>query len=771
MDSTSYLDKHVGFVIGHRNLTILLCLIVILICMVKIGSLTNSNNFRDLVDKNNPELIAYDTLDNIYAHSSANSILIAIAPQTRNIFNRETLAIIEELTERAWLLPYASRVESLTNYSHSSADGDDLIIEPLIQDSRALRNDDLQRVSEIALTTPELKSRLVSENGHVGGLLINFAIPNSRTKPVDEVNDSLEDLTSEMQEKYTGVEFYALGEMVTNRALSQTTESELKILVPVALFVILMASWLFSRSALLTSAVFLLMVFTVGAAMGVAGWFQIVLTPISAYIPIVLMAFSVAYSIHIITGTTAGLQRGLQKAEAIAGSIKENAYPVFLTSATTTIGFISLNFSDLPPFRTLGNFVAIGVGLNFLFSMTFLPAFLAILPLRTSKIRTSILDAALLHLGNFVVLRRKLFLVVMCIISITFSVGIFRIELSDNFVEYYGERHEYRRNMEFVIDNFTGLDTQEYSLDSKQEGGITDPSYLEKIDMFAQWYRQQPGVHHVWSFSDIMKRLNQNLNGDDPEYYRLPNDRALATQYLLLYELSLPFGQDLSNSINVAKSATRMVVTLRNLTSREQRELAERGYSWLEANAPDLLTKAAGFSVVISNLSERSVRSMLSGTAIAAAIVSLLLLLVFRSIRYGLVSLVPNFLPGIVALGLWGYFVGNIGIAAAVFVVISFGIIVDDTIHFMSRYLNARRISGASPQEAVCAAFTKTGRALFTTTVVLALGFGVFVYSSFQPNWSLGGLVTASIVLALLMDFLLLPPLLILLDRKKDVAS
>jgi len=380
--------------------------------------------------------------------------------------------------------------------------------------------------------------------------------------------------------------------MVSNRALSRTTDNELQLLVPIALIVILLAAALLTRSLFSPLALLILIVFTVGSTMGVAGWSGIVLTPISAYIPIIVMAVTVAYSIHIITGTFTRMRSGASKIDAITGSIDANMYPIFLTSVTTVVGFASLNFSNLPPFRTLGTFVAIGVIFNFVFSMTLLPTLLSFLPLKAPKGAES-RSNRYLQLADFVIGRRRLLMWSMAAIAILCMAGVFRIELSDNFVKYYGERHEFRQNMEFVINNFTGLDTQEYSLDSGKEGGITDPAYLNKIDDFAQWYRAQPGVHHIWVFSDIIKRLNRNLNNNNPEFYRIPSDGEVAVQYLLLYELSLPQGRDLNNSINVSKSATRMVVTHRNLTSREQRRLAERGADWLATNAPGLAAQPA----------------------------------------------------------------------------------------------------------------------------------------------------------------------------------
>ena len=311
------------------------------------------------------------------------------------------------------------------------------------------------------------------------------------------------------------------------------------------------------------------------------------------------------------------------------------------------------------------------------------------------------------------------------------------------------------------------MESLEYSLSAGYEGGITDPEYLRALDAFAQWYREQPEVSHVQAFPDIMKRLNKNMHGDDPDFHRLPEDPELAAQYLLLYELSLPFGSDLNNRIDIAKSATRMSVVARSLTARQQRELDARAQAWLRANAPELATEASGVSIVFAHLSQRNIESMLRGTIIAMALISLILVGVFRSVRLGLLSLVPNFIPAAMSFGLWGYLVGRVGLAGSVMTAVAFGIVVDDTIHFMSRYLKARR-EGLLASDAVRSAFRTVGKSLWTTTAVLALGFLVFASSGFEISWALGLMVTITILFALLADFLLLPPLLIAIDRKKS---
>ena len=257
------------------------------------------------------------------------------------------------------------------------------------------------------------------------------------------------------------------------------------------------------------------------------------------------------------------------------------------------------------------------------------------------------------------------------------------------------------------------------------------------------------------------------MNGDDDSYYRIPEDGALAAQYLLVYELSLPFGSDLNNRIDIAKSSTRLTAMARGgLTAREQREFDTRAQDWLTANAPDLVTPATGFTITFAHLSQRNIESMLQATILAMGGISIILLLVLRSWRLGLISLIPNYVPAAMSFGVWGYLVGQVGLAGSVMTAIAFGIVVDDTTHFLTKYRRVRN-EGRSPADAIRATFQATGRALWTTTAILVAGFLVFASSGFEVSWTLGVLVAITLVLALVADFLLLPPLLMALDRRK----
>ncbi len=355
----------------------------------------------------------------------------------------------------------------------------------------------------------------------------------------------------------------------------------------------------------------------------------------------------------------------------------------------------------------------------------------------------------------------------MAAVAVALVAGVPRVELTDNWTTHLDKRYEFRRDTDFVIENVTGVETLEYSLNAGRGGGITDPAYLRKVDTFAEWYRAQPETAHVQVFSDIMKRLNKNMHGDDPAFYRLPEDSRLAAQYLLLYELSVPFGMDLNNRINVAKSAPRMTVTLRRLKSDELRALEMRGQDWLRANAPDLASEASGYSLVFAHLAIRNTLSMLWGTVTGMIVISLILMAIFRSVRFGLISLVPNLIPSAMAFGLWGYLYSEVGPAGSLVTAIAFGTVVDDTIHIMAKYLKARREDLPSP-EAVRYAFNSVGGACFTTPMMLVLGFLVFATSGFAISWMLGLLVALTLGFALVLDLLFLPPLLMAIDGKPE---
>ncbi len=752
-------------IMDRPRVTILLSLLAIMILAAGLWRLVAVDvDFRNHFSEDDPHLVELDEFEDTYAIS--DTALIALAPRSGDIFTREALVAVEELTEQLWRTPYVTRVDSLANYSHSRGIGDELIVDPLVDEAASLPDSDIEHIREIALGSEEVAGRLVSRDGRVAGFHVSFALPENRQLAKVEAVDSLRATAAAAQAKYSSHEYHLTGELFLNRSVRDALDEDMGVLAPAALGIMLLVAFVMLRSLWGTIAIFVIIVSVILPSLGFAGWTGMKLYGESGAALFVMMAIAVAHCVHIIGTMLAGLRRGMDRKQAAMDSVRTNVWPVFLTSLTTAIGFLSLNFSEMPPFRVMGNIVAFGALIAFVFSVTLLPATLSLMPVRIrpeSAGKTDIFDRFFDRFGRFIVSRHVAVLCTFAVIIAILIAGIPRLELDDNHLELLGEQYEFRQATDFVSENFSGLEPFEYSLDSGREGGVTDVEFLAQVDDFSSWLRSQPEVTHVFSIVNIMKRLNKNLNGDDPDFYRIPQHSDLVAQYLLLYEFSLPVGLDLNNVMNIERSAMRLTAALKSLTTNEKIDLDHRARAWLRENAPRLETGATGVTIVGSYSIKRNIVNMLIGTIMAMGIVSLLLVFIFRSLRFGLISLIPNFVPAAMAMGLWGYVVGQVGVSASVVTAIAFGIIVDDTIHFMTKYLRARS-NGLLPSESVQSAFGAVGKALLATTAVFALGFLVFGASGITSNQALGLLASATVICALLADFFFLPPLLIILD-------
>ncbi|MFV1950972.1 MAG: RND family transporter [Nitrospinota bacterium] len=758
--------KVIESVLRFRWLVVIIGITAIFTAAAGTVFLKMESDTRIFFGSNNPQLKTLDAFEETY-NKNVNNIFV-IEPKDRNVFTRETLSAIEELTRDSWLIPYSSRVDSITNFQHMQADGDDLIVEDLVKNPMMLTDKEIKRIKDIALSEPALVKRLVSPAGHVSGVSILFLKPgNSPQEDVEIVSH-----VREMADKFTGrhpeLNLYISGSVMWDNAFAEAGEGDMMTLIPIMFLVMTLIIFVSLRSVSGTIVTVFVIAASAATAMGITGWLGMMINPVSANAPTIILTLAIADSIHILSTMLYQMRNGKSKYDAVIESLRLNLQPVFLTSITTSIGFLTMNFSDAPPFHDLGNIVAMGVMAAFVYSVFFLPALILILPVRVHRKvdgHAHFMDG----FGDFVVKRRKPLFYGMAGIMLLLAAGIPRIELEDTFSKYIDQRYKMRRDSDFIDKNLSGWNQLEYSIGSGEENGIVRPGYLKDLERLEDWFSKQPKVRHVNSITGIMKRLNRSMHADDPAYYKIPDERQLAAQYLLLYEMSLPFGLDLNSQINVDKSASRFTVTFEDLSTRELRDIEKKGNGWIKQNLPDdMRAKATGEAILWAHISERNINTMLGATLFALVLISGILMIVFRSFRIGIISLIPNLAPAIMAFGLWGLMVGHVGLSVAIITAMTFGIVVDDTVHFLSKYLRARREQGVSPYEAVRYSFRTVGPALLATSVILAAGFMVLTFSGFRINSDMGLLTAITIMLALMADFLFLPPLLMKMDAKKS---
>ncbi|HIE64415.1 MAG: MMPL family transporter [Nitrospira sp.] len=724
-----------------------------------------STDYRVFFGKDNPQLQAFERLQDTYTKN--DNVLFAIASNDGKVFTRETLSVVEALTKDAWQVPYSLRVDSITNFQHTWADGDELIVEDLVKNAASLSDSDLERIKKVALAEPLLVNRNITSATDVTGVNVTINLPGKSMDEVPEVVAFVRDMARKIEAEHPEIKVYLSGMVMMNNSFSEASQDDMSTLMPIMYLVLIIAMGMMLRSFSGTLATVMVIGLSAFTAMGLAGWAGILFTPPSASAPTIILTLAVADSVHFLVTMFQEMRRGKTKREAIIESMRINLLPIFLTSLSTAIGFLSMNTSDSPPFHDLGNMVATGVVAAFFYSIFFLPAMMAVLPVRVKgqgKNSKLFMD----RFGNFVVNRRRPIFWAMLAITLLFISSVPLNRFNDQFVNYFDDRYAFRTDTDFIVDHLTGIYLIEYSLDSGEEGGVSNPEYLKTLEAFGEWYKQQARVLHVSTLTEIMKRLNKNMHGDDPSYYKIPENRELSAQYLLLYEMSLPYGLDLNNQINVRKSATRFSVTLESVTTNEMLELEERAQQWLRENAiPSMQVPGASTTIMFSHISERNTNNMMFGTALALVLISGILIFSLRDMKIGIMSLIPNLVPAGMAFGLWGLMVGEIGMGTSIVVGMSLGIVVDDTVHFLSKYIRAKREHGMNSQDAVRYAFHNVGTALWVTSLILAAGFSVLTFSGFLMNSQMGLLTAITIAFALAADFLLLPPLLMIMERNK----
>ncbi|MBW9267324.1 MAG: MMPL family transporter [Candidatus Thiodiazotropha sp. (ex. Lucinisca nassula)] len=753
------------FVLNNRLLVIFLAITISLLMGSGVQHLAFSNDYRMFFSEENPQLKAFEQLQNTYTKN--DNVLFVIAPKDGKVFTRETLSAVAELTKESWQIPYSLRVDSITNFQHTHAEGDDLIVEDLVLEPQSLSDEELAEKQRIATDDPLLVNRLISPSAHTTGVNVTVQLPGKKLTEVPEVANRAREMAKNIEAAYPNIDIHLTGMVMMNNAFPSASQDDMTSLYPIMFAAVILVLVVMLRSIPGTLSTVIIIILMIIATMGLTGWLGIKMSPPTTTVPIVIMTLAIADCVHILVNFLHFMRDGQNKYEAMMESLRINLQPIFLTTLTTAIGFLSLNFSEAPPFRDLGNMAAMGVVLAFFLSVTFLPAMMMLLPVRALSGDT-LGSIAMVRFSDFVVRYKKQLLWGMGMVVLLLISQIPNNRLDDQFVKYFDETITFRQATDYATENLTGIYLIEYSLESGETGGISDPQFLQRVEEFANWYRQQPHVLHVNSITDIMKRLNRNMHADNDDWYRLPDQRDLSAQYLLLYEFSLPFGLDLNNQINVKKSATRFTVTMESISTTQLLEIEERAQAWLQENAPGMRIDGASPTIMFAHIGNRNIISMLKGTTLALVMISVILIFALRSLRVGGLSLIPNLVPMGMAFGLWGIFVGEVGLALSVVTGMTLGIVVDDTVHFLSKYLRARREKDMDRENAVRYAFSTVGTALWVTTLVLMVGFGILAFSHFQLNAGMGLLTAITLGLALIADFLFLPPLLIYFGGKKS---
>jgi len=705
---------------------------------------TSTSTFLDQTD---PAWQIYE--QSLYDYGGDEFVVVALEAPTP--FAKETLEEIRELTTLMEKLPGVRRVDSLSTVPLIRAgpagellldaaleDGvpqDPAVFEQLIADLRADR---------IA------RDSLFSRNERI--FAINVMLDEDVVGDRTQIVASIEHLIRGRSARATGV-------LLFRTEVNGRTYEEILIFVPLTLLCMAIVV-AFSFSSLRP----VLIPLVIGATGSIASVGAMSLSGVSLslstmVLPSILLALGCAYSMHVLTAA-----QGISEPDALRISIERVAKPVALSGLTTAIGFLAMGAVRISAIQQLAFFGALGVATLTVASLSLAPALLRLRPIPArqsvigglirARLRPGVLKLADRHRGPA--------LAVWGVVLAVLMLGIFRLRISTDIIVWFPIGSEIRDDYEMIRAQLSGISPVNVVVNSLGDRSVTDPEALAAIDALSSWLAAQPEVGKSLSVADPLRQVHAVYMESETEVAGLPTSRAMTEQYLMLLE-SVDYMRDV---ITEDRTGANILLRVDDNGSDRLVALGVRIKEFWAANGPgDFSVSTTGLMYEFGRSEEQIAYGQVTGLAFALASIGAVLLYILRVPKNALIALVPNVVPLVITFGLMGFLGIPLDAATVCLGSLALGIAVDDTIHLMTGYTD-RRHAGEKPLMALEQSLTRVLPALVFTTAAIIVGFAVLALSQFTLIRNLGLVTSGLVFLCLLADITLLPPLLLLADRK-----
>ncbi len=720
------------------------------------------SSFNSILSEDDPYREQVDQVHKDFPPST--SVIFAFISPGEDVFNFDTLHVMEDLTNRFDEVESAVSVGSLLNRRLNAVDADIHDRDYLVPELSTLTDEDMSSIKKIALQDENLTQSMLSPEGDMALAVIKYRTNTEDQEERLSIAQSVVDLRNSLREQYPDQTIYVLGRSLFELDSYKAQIKDTQYLFPLVGGIIVLLLWFCLRSLTFALCLFAVSFVTIGLTVGVYGWAKIPFNQISNMGPLVVFMIAMADGIHLVSVYLQGLHKGLDKEEAMRQSLAVNIQPITLATVTTGMGFLSLNYCSSPGIYGFGNVVAIGVCWAFLVTLTLLPALTLLVPVR--KIPQPLGVRGFIAAVGSLVAKRQNPLFWGCALLIVTTLALLPLNKVDfnrfSFVDKNSDFHQVITALSEKIGNDQSL---VYSIGSDEYYGITQLAFLGKVDEFSRWLETQNEVSFVTSYTDLLKNLNMAEHDNDKRWEILPEDNLQIVDYLVTYQLVQEIEPNLEPLFNPDYSAIRLMVGTSNLSNIELLGLNDKIEQWIEANMPSSYEVKHGDNSILFARLDRSISlQLLQGFTLSFVLITLTLLIGLKSVRYGLLSMIPNLFPATIVFGFWGLFVGELSPYILMLFSISIGLVVDDSVHVLSKYIFARR-EGEAPEVAVQYSLEKAGSAITITTLSLALGTLILVASNTFYYQNVALLLTPIIVAALLLDLLFLPPLLVKFDN------
>ncbi|MEM7098389.1 MAG: MMPL family transporter [Pseudomonadota bacterium] len=706
-----------------------------------------SSDNRVFFAQDDPSYVALRDLEAKYTRT--NRVLVTLHTEDGDFSDSRHLLTALELHEALWSVPHVTRIDSLVNYKAVSGADDLLASEALVSPDTIMQGRPSRiEIDQVVASDATVAQRLISKDYKTLGYTLSVALPDAPERHTLETVMAQLAVTKARFLQRDGYQLHFSGMVPLMAAFGEAALRDMQLLIPIGLGVagivvsLLLVSVRFSIGVLLVAGGSALLTIALWAMAGH------VFNTATVVAPIIVMTLTIAAGLHLVVAIRA--TKADDPIDRIHTGLQMTLKPSGLALITTLVSFLAFSFADAPPLQVLGWMVCTGLVIAYLSLYTVMPCLMSLIQLPNAP------SGWLKGRPLAWLVDHQVTTAIVCLLVFLVSfMGLFRLELDDDFTRYFDRSFEYRVASEFASKHLTGQIELQVDIPHPAQDEVTDPEYVVALGEIVAWLRAETSVVNVFSYLDPLGQVARSI----PERNGvLPTEQMALAEYVLLYEMSLDPGESLSDFLSLDRTSARVTVVLDGLSSAEIREFIDRLDERLKADEYFNHSSIVGLSELFAHLSLDNVRSMVVATALSVSLIGILLGFVLRSAKLGMASLIMGLVPLLTGFGIWGGVSGTIGLPGAVIVAVTIGVLLDDTIHFIHRYQFAR--STRSHRQAVRYAFTLAGEAIVVTTIALIAGFSVLYLSGFLINAQLGILSCLVFGLALMFCLGLLPWLL-----------
>lgn len=761
------ISKIAAFLVYRPWLNLFIGLLLIVGASLGLMKLKSDFSYRIWFKSDNPYLVEFDKFEKMFG----NDENVAIVVHSENgIFDVESIKFIQKLTQELWTVPEVIRVDSLTNYNWTDANEDGITVDPLFPDEFEVTAADIRNKQPKVMANELLPGYLISKDGKT-------SIIYAPLQPAIDKSPNFKEVTlgaRALAEKYKDQgdhQLYVLGTAAINYGFEEIGQQDMGKVMPVVLGMMLLFLLISFKRISATILPFIVIIAVIVMTLGVSGFIGLQFNNLTSAVTPILIAITIACTVHLLFTFFSARQAGYDRKQAAVISVEKNFLAILLTELTTVIGFVSNGASDVVPLTHMGYMAAIGTLLAWVMTMLILVPLLSLLPIKVKQKADKVgIDQPATWAVNYVSWVGRNGLAIIITFSLLTVGAVYlatKNEVNSDPLKYFAKDVPVRVADEFAEQHLGGQQSLEIVINSGSPEGIKDPEFLRKAGEFQTWLDAQPYVSKTISLLNILKDTNRALNGGTQDQYKLPESREWAAQELFVYTMSMPQGMDLNNRMTIDNGAIRL--TALSTLHDSNTVLAEIDRIEKKAKEIGVDAQVTGKTLLGHSVNPLVVNSFISSIAIAFFIIAVFLTLVFRSIKLGLLSMVPNIIPLFFGAAVMSLLNKPLDVGTVLVASTCLGIAVDDTIHFMTDYYKKMK-AGYESELALAQVFTHTGPGMLIITLVLVTGFGSFVLGSFTPNINFGILTAIILSMAMVVEVLLVPAAL-LLNKKASVKA